>query len=189
MAMQASGGANLVTATVLVLAGLALAGCLGADSGSELAPAEASTEPQPWSAVAETEVGCQVGAGHLTGPVYSYACLSDGVDYGPCFRVSIPDHASWLSIVIEPQLVHEDRPGAGEYGVLLSGPPDDETKQRWDAPLDTVRYETDDPRAGLWSVFVVAQGAAVEQVWDVTVEAEGEHGPEETFEGLSVRDC
>lgn len=185
---------SMVAAGVLVVLVL-LSGCISplddgpeeANAGEAVEPANATSPAEPWTLEATDEVGCQAGVGHFTAGVYSYACLP-GSDYGPCLEVSVPNDATDLVFEMEPSPVDTEEPGAGLYGMMLDGPGSDQGES-WEAPMpgETIEYEASEPLGGDWSLFVVAQGAAAQQTWDVSITADGQsaQSPDE----LDPGDC
>jgi hypothetical protein len=170
---------SLVLVALLVCTVGVLTGCVTDDPASPAAEPSNATSSEtliPWESSTTTQIGCLVGAGHYTAGVYSYACLPDE-DLEPCAETTLPDRTSALSVTVTPEAVDTDEPGVGEYAISVFGPPDQDAKQTWTAPIEEATYEVEDPTSGVWGVDAISQGMTVSQSWDVRLEATGEAPP------------
>lgn len=175
-----------LAATLLLLAPLALAGCLG--GGSNLSPsstdrqAQQATSPPadannttvlptgPWTRTASATLSWVAGAGVpgvASGGLYPTASCPDRT-------LSAPGNVTAMGLAVSGGAADPNEPGAGAFTLTVTDPSGTATTYAPPQGVQGGYNVTLTPTTGTWEVSLQPTGPAVNHGWTVTMTLQGD---------------
>lgn len=139
----------------------------------------APPQPAPWTLNATAKLGWALAAGARADELgQAHEQGETDAEHCPDATFALPGGATELTLASDAQVAAPGEPRAGAYRLVLTAP--DGNKTILEPPMPdgpgspgTIEATLTAPLAGPWTLHAEPIGPAVQQVWDVALEADG----------------